>query len=131
MQGGKKGSGKGGNQKKGGSAIGDLLKPKQPFEQTDVVLQNLLIIENHRRKVGRCTLTTPSSHEACFARGLILICMPGTGIKYKWGPYFFGQTNYKSKRFIIQHEDCLSETNSMIHWQSYAGAPDTAEATKP
>lgn len=53
MQGGKKGSSKGGNQKKGGSAIGDLLKPRQPFEQTDVVLQNLLIIENHRRKVGR------------------------------------------------------------------------------
>ena len=59
MQGGKKGSSKGGSQKKGGSAIGDLLKPRQPFEQTDVVLQNLLIIENHRRKVGRCALTDP------------------------------------------------------------------------
>ena len=53
MQGGKKG---GGNQKKGGSAIGDLLKPRQPFEQTEVVLQTLVLIENHRRKVGRCSL---------------------------------------------------------------------------
>ena len=51
MQGGKKG---GGNQKKG-SAIGDLLKPRQPFEQTEVILQTLVIIENHRRKVGRCS----------------------------------------------------------------------------
>ena len=56
MQGGNK-NGKGGNQKKGGSAIGDLLKPKQPYEQTEVVLQNLLIVENHRRKVGRCGLS--------------------------------------------------------------------------
>ncbi len=64
MQGGKKG---GGNQKKGGSAISDLLKPKQPFEQTEVVLQNLLLIENHRRKVGRCSLP-PSPYRDCKQR---------------------------------------------------------------
>ncbi|CAK0783440.1 hypothetical protein CVIRNUC_006639 [Coccomyxa viridis] len=67
MQGGKKGSSKGGNQKKGGSAIGDLLKPRQPFEQTDVVLQNLLIIENHRRKVGSPILEDLDISEAARA----------------------------------------------------------------
>ena len=35
------------------------MRPRQPFEQTDVVLQNLLIIENHRRKVGRCAWPHP------------------------------------------------------------------------
>lgn len=51
MQGG---GGKGkGNQKKGGSSIADLLKPKEPWERTEVVMQNLILVENHRRKVGR------------------------------------------------------------------------------
>jgi hypothetical protein len=50
-QGGKKGGG--GAQKKGGSSIADLLKPRQPYEETDTILQNLLLIENHRRNVGR------------------------------------------------------------------------------
>lgn len=51
MQGGG-GKGKGG-QKKGGSSIADLLKPKEPWERTEVVMQNLILVENHRRKVGR------------------------------------------------------------------------------
>ena len=44
----------GGNQKKGGSAIADLLKPKQPYEKTEIIMHTLMLIENHRRKVGRC-----------------------------------------------------------------------------
>lgn len=44
----------GGNQKKAGSAIADLLKPKQPYEKTETIMHTLMLIENHRRKVGRC-----------------------------------------------------------------------------
>ncbi|CAL8464536.1 g4071 [Coccomyxa elongata] len=54
MQGGG-GKGKGG-QKKGGSSIADLLKPKEPWERTEVVMQNLILVENHRRKVGSAIL---------------------------------------------------------------------------
>jgi hypothetical protein len=61
MQGGK------GSQKKGGSNIADLLKPKQPWERTEVVMQNLILIESFRRKAGRCKPCKPwlpcSTHE--------------------------------------------------------------------
>lgn len=50
LQGGGKGKG---NQKKGASSIADLLKPREPWERIEVVMQNLILVENHRRKVGR------------------------------------------------------------------------------
>ncbi|KAK9905039.1 hypothetical protein WJX75_008391 [Coccomyxa subellipsoidea] len=53
----KKGGGKGkGNQKKGASSIADLLKPREPWERIEVVMQNLILVENHRRKVGSAIL---------------------------------------------------------------------------
>ena len=56
-QGSKKG---GGAQKKGGSSIADLLKKREPYEETATIMQNLLLIENHRRKVGR--QVAPAGH---------------------------------------------------------------------
>ena len=67
-QGGKKGGG--GAQKKGGSSIADLLKPRQPYEETGIIMQNLLLIENHRRKVGR---------HACLHAPLAHACVPAPG----------------------------------------------------
>jgi hypothetical protein len=43
----------GGGNKKGGSAIGSLLKPKEPYQQTAVIMHNLLLIESHVRKTRR------------------------------------------------------------------------------
>lgn len=31
----------------------DMVKPKQPFEEVNVIMQNLLMVESFRRNVGR------------------------------------------------------------------------------
>ena len=48
---GKKGK-KGGN-KKGPGSLMDAIKPKEPFQDIQVVMLNLLIIESFKRNVGR------------------------------------------------------------------------------
>ncbi|KAL4431366.1 hypothetical protein ABPG75_006622 [Micractinium tetrahymenae] len=49
----KKGGKKGSGQKKGPGSLMDPPKPAEPWLQTSVIMQNLLMIESHSRKTGR------------------------------------------------------------------------------
>ncbi|KAL4422185.1 hypothetical protein ABPG77_006426 [Micractinium sp. CCAP 211/92] len=49
----KKGGKKGGGQKKGPGSLMNPPKPAEPWLQTSVIMQNLLMIESHSRKTGR------------------------------------------------------------------------------
>lgn len=67
---------KSGGQKKGPGSVIDIPKPqeaqadphtteagKAPYEDTDVVMINLLVIENYRRKLGRQVISSiPSTY---------------------------------------------------------------------
>ncbi|KAK9818548.1 hypothetical protein WJX74_004619 [Apatococcus lobatus] len=48
--GGKKG---GGGQKKGPGSLADIPKPPEPWKDPEVIMENLLLVESFRRKVGR------------------------------------------------------------------------------
>ena len=50
--------GKGGGQKKGPGSLMDI-KKEHPYEQTDVIMQNLLMLESFYRKVGRSARQSP------------------------------------------------------------------------
>eukprot|EP00873_Tetraselmis_striata_P029733 jgi/Tetstr1/449997/TSEL_037049.t1 len=52
-KGAKKGGKKGGGKKKGPGSLMDMVKPKEPFEDVNVIMQNLLMVESFRRNVGR------------------------------------------------------------------------------
>ena len=45
---------KSGSKKKGPGSLMDPPKPAHPYLETDVIMQNLLMVESYKRKVGRC-----------------------------------------------------------------------------
>ena len=52
----KGGGGKGGGQKKGPGSLADIPKPPEPWKDPEVIMENLLLVESFRRKVGRSVL---------------------------------------------------------------------------
>ena len=60
--GGKKG---GGGQKKGPGSLADIPKPPEPWKDPEVIMENLLLVESFRRKVGRSVLK--QTHPCCRA----------------------------------------------------------------
>ena len=47
-----------GGQKKGPGSLMDT-KPRLPYQETSVIMQNLLLVESYRRKVGGCGRARP------------------------------------------------------------------------
>lgn len=41
------------------------IKKEHPYEQTDVIMQNLLMLESFHRKVGRLAQQTPVYRQLC------------------------------------------------------------------
>ena len=58
----KSGSSKGGGQKKGAGSLADIPKPPEPWKDPEVIMENLLLVESFRRKVGRSVLLHVHMH---------------------------------------------------------------------